>query len=135
MLRVTSNGIRPALSKQYVTSRSLVSPHEDPNHTTCMSLCSGTMVVSVSSSDEREPLVSNAENETENTDASSPKLDKLKCILLMMSAFISYAMASGFNLGIAAAMVKAESSAFNISLPRSSLTTSIHTGVYLMSSK
>ena len=87
MQRVTSSDIRPALTKQYMTSRSQVSPHKEINWL----VCSCTMVTSVSASDEREPPVSKAENEKENTNASQPKLDWVRCMVLMMSAFLSYA--------------------------------------------
>ena len=70
-----------------MTSRSQVSLHKEINWV----ICSCTMVTSVSASNEREPPVSKAENEKENTNASLPKLDWVRCMVLMMSAFLSYA--------------------------------------------
>ena len=72
---------------------------------------------------------------TSNASSTSDiHVSTIRCILIAISAFFSYSMASGFNFGIAAAMIEAQSNSFLIPLDRSSWTASIHTGVCLLAS-
>ena len=53
---------------------------------------------------------------TSNASSTSDiNVSTIRCILIAISAFFSYSMASGFNFGIAAAaMIEAQSNSFHI---------------------
>lgn len=55
--------------------------------------------------------------------------------MVLTSSFLSFALAAGFNLGIAGAITVAQTKRFNITLEQASWSTSVHTVFFLMISK
>ena len=55
--------------------------------------------------------------------------------MVLVSSVLSFAMGTGFNLGIAGSIAVAQSRHFNITLEQASWTISVHTVFYLVMSK
>ena len=89
-----------------------------------------------SSVNESKPLIDNISADKEKSDNPlARKFSNIRCVLVVISALLSYSLASGFSFGIAASMVDSQTSEFHISLDRSSWAASVHVAVYLVACK
>lgn len=80
---------------------------------------------------ESRPLLEDDKSERNNLSLR----ERMTPYLVLVSSFLSFAMASGFNFGIAGALTVAQSRRFNISLDQASWSTSLHSVFFLMISK
>lgn len=80
-------------------------------------------------SEEAKPLLDENKSSKAGTKAT------VWSYLVLMSSALSFALAAGFNLGIAGALTISISEQFNVSLEQASWVTSIRGVFYLMTSK
>ena len=83
--------------------------------------------------DATKPLLE--KSDTNGAAGQSSTKERIISGLVMTSCFLSFALAAGFNFGIAGSLVVSVSKRFNVDLNVASWSPSVHTVFFLMSSK
>ena len=85
------------------------------------------------SEDATKPLLEKSESNGAAGQSSTKEM--IISGLVMTSCFLSFALAAGFNFGIAGSLVVSVSKRFSVDLNMASLSPSVHTVFFLMSSE